>query len=197
MNFDVLEKNLLNKGYDVKIFSTGEEAVDYLNEQIDETSVGFGGSGTLDQLGLYDVLKTHNDVVWHWKEEPNKARRDAMTTAIYMSSVNAIAETGEIVNMDGNGNRVASTLFGHEKVYFVIGKNKVTKTYEDAVWRVRNVASPKRAQQMHKKTPCAKRADKCYDCASPERICRGMVTLFGPMMMGSAEVILIEEDYGN
>lgn len=197
MNSKILEENLLKKGYTVKTFKTGKEASDYLNREIDGMSVGFGGSATVKALNLYETLSSHNTVFWHWEQEPDAARKNAMNTDIYISSANAIAETGEIVNMDGAGNRVASTLFGHDKVYFIIGKNKITSTYEDAVWRVRNVASPIRAQQMKKKTPCALKADKCYDCNSDERICRGMVTLFGPMMIGSAEVILIDEEYGN
>lgn len=195
-DFNIVEKNLIEKGYSVKIFSTGAEACEYLNREIDGVSVGFGGSGTLDKLGLYESLNSHNTVYWHWKQDPDEARKNAMDTDIYISSANSIAETGEIVNMDGAGNRVASTLFGHRKVYFVIGKNKLVKTYDDAIWRVRNVASPIRAQQMNKKTPCAVKADKCYDCNSKERICRGLVTLFGPMMLSQAEVILIDEDYG-
>lgn len=195
-DFNIVEKNLIEKGYSVKIFSTGAEACEYLNREIDEVSVGFGGSGTLDKLGLYESLASHNTVYWHWKQDPDEARKNAMDTDVYISSANSIAETGEIVNMDGAGNRVASTLFGHRKVYFVIGKNKLVKTYDDAIWRVRNVASPIRAQQMNKKTPCAVKADKCYDCNSKERICRGLVTLFGPMMLSEAEVILIDEDYG-
>lgn len=195
-DFNIVEKNLIEKGYSVEIFSTGAEACEYLNREIDGVSVGFGGSGTLDKLGLYESLASHNTVYWHWKQDPDEARKNAMDTDIYISSANSIAETGEIVNMDGAGNRVASTLFGHRKVYFVIGKNKLVKTYDDAIWRVRNVASPIRAQQMNKKTPCAVKADKCYDCNSKERICRGLVTLFGPMMLSQAEVILIDEDYG-
>lgn len=195
-DFNIVEKNLIEKGYSVKIFSTGAEACEYLNREIDGVSVGFGGSGTLDKLGLYESLASHNTVYWHWKQDPDEARKNAMDTDIYISSANSIAETGEIVNMDGAGNRVASTLFGHRKVYFVIGKNKLVKTYDDAIWRVRNVASPIRAQQMNKKTPCAVKADKCYDCNSKERIYQNLVTLFEPMMLSQAEVILIDEDYG-
>jgi len=119
-----------------------------------------------------------------------------MQTEIYLSSANALAETGEIVSIDGKGNRVSSTLFGHKKVYFLIGRNKVADTYEKAVWRARNVASPARANQMNAQTPCAKKMDRCYDCSSPGRICRGLVTLWGPMMGAEAEVILINEDLG-
>lgn len=195
-NFDTIKKNLERKRYAVKTFATGSEAAEYLNQELDGLSIGFGGSATLDKLGLYDSLGRHNTVHWHWKQDPDEARLSAMNTDVYLCSANGIAETGEIVNMDGAGNRVAGTLFGHKKVYFVIGRNKITKAYEDAVWRVRNVVSPARAKQMGKNTPCAIKADRCYDCNSEDRVCRGLVTLFAPMMLSEAEVILIDEDYG-
>ena len=91
---------------------------------------------------------------------------------------------------------MAATLFGHEKVYFVIGRNKLAPTYEEAVWRARNIASPQNAKRLGKKTPCAVSGDRCYDCKSPERICRGLVTLWGPMMGMEAEVLLVDEDLG-
>lgn len=194
--FDIAEKNLLQRGYSVKIFPTGAEAAEYLDRELDGISIGIGGSATIRDIGLAEKLQKHNTVFWHWLQEPGPARMSAMTADVYLSSANALAETGEIVNMDGNCNRVAGTLFGHRKVVFLIGRNKLCPTYEDAVWRVRNVASPKRAQQLGAKTPCAARADKCYDCKSPGRVCRGLVTLLGPAMSMETEVLLIDEDLG-
>jgi len=197
MAFETVKKNLEERGYTVKEFSTGAEALNYLDGVLDGTTIGFGGSGTLRDIGAFEKLGEHNTVFWHWKQEPAAARKNAMDTEVYLSSANALAETGEIVNIDGAGNRVASTLFGHKKVYFLIGKNKLVPTFEDAVWRARNVASPMRAQQLNAKTPCAAKADRCYDCKSPGRICRGMVVLWGPMMGMEAEILLIDEDLGN
>jgi Uncharacterised ACR, YkgG family COG1556. len=196
-DFETVKKNLEARGYAVRVFSAGAEAAAYLNSAIDGVSVGFGGSGTLDKLGLYESLGTHNTVIWHWKQEANAARAAAAGADIYLSSVNALAQTGEMVNIDGCGNRVASTLFGHRKVYYVIGRNKLTPGYDEAVFRARNVAAPIRAQQLNRKTPCAVKADRCYDCKSPERVCRAMVTLWGPMQGMEAEVVLIDEDLGN
>lgn len=190
-------ETLRQLGYETQVCATKEEAAAYLNGKIDGASVGFGGSGTLKAMGLFGLLGTHNTVYWHWEQEANEARRSAMDADVYITSVNALAETGELVNIDGMGNRVASTLFGHKKVYFVVGKNKLTGTYDEAVFRARNVAAPLRANQMGKKTPCAVKMDKCYDCKSPERICRGLVTLWRPMMGMEAEVVLIDEDLGN
>ena len=197
MKFDTVKQNLEARGYAVRVFSTGKEAADYLDANLDGKSVGFGGSVTLDALGLYERLGKHNKTAWHWKwEDPAAARREAMTADVYLTSVNGLAETGELVNIDGAGNRAAATLFGHEKVYFVIGRNKLAPTYDEAVWRARNIASPQNARRLGKKTPCAVKGDRCYDCKSPERICRGLVTLWGPMMGMEAEVLLIDEDLG-
>lgn len=196
-NFETVKKNLEDRGFTVRMFPTGKEAADYLDAAVDGKSVGFGGSVTLDALGLYERLGSHNKAIWHWKwEDKAAARREAMTSDVYLTSVNGLAETGELVNIDGAGNRVAATLFGHEKVYFVVGRNKLAPTYDEAVWRARNIASPQNAQRLGKKTPCAVKGDRCYDCKSPERICRGLVTLWGPMMGMEAEVLLIDEDLG-
>lgn len=194
--FDTVKKNLEDRGYAVEVFASGAEAAAYLDGAVDGKSVGFGGSMTLDRLGLYDALGKHNTVVWHWKQDAGPARREGMFTDVYLSSANGLAETGEIINIDGNGNRVAATLFGHEKVYFVIGRNKLAPTYEEALWRARNIASPKNAQRLGKKTPCAVKGDRCYDCKSPDRICRGLVTLWGPMMGMETEILLVDEDLG-
>ena len=194
--FDTVKKNLEDRGYAVRVFGTGAEAAAYLDGAVDGKTVGFGGSMTLDQLGLYDALGRHNTVVWHWKQEAGPARREAMFTQVYLPSANGLAETGEILNIDGIGNRVAATLFGHEKVYFVIGRNKLAPTYDEALWRARNIASPKNARRLGKKTPCAVKGDRCYDCKSPDRICRGLVTLWGPMTGMEAEVLLVDEDLG-
>lgn len=195
-DFTKVSEALRQRGYQVRCFANGTEAAAYLNTQIDGRTVGIGGSCTLRDMGVYHRLAAHNTVYWHWMQDADKARKAAQSSEIYLSSANALAETGEIINIDGAGNRVSATLFGHEKVYFVIGRNKLCPTYEEAVQRARNVAAPLRAQQMGKNTPCALKADKCYDCKSPERICRSMVTLWGPMMGMEAEVLLIDQDFG-
>ena len=121
-----------------------------------------------------------------------------MNTDVYISGANAIAETGEIVNIDGKGNRVASTLYGHKRLYIVAGKNKVQPTLEDAIYRARNVAAPLRARSFNVDTPCVKSKElKCYDCRSPQRVCCGMSILMYRMMgMEKSELILIDEDLG-
>lgn len=104
-DFSTVKKNLETRGFQVSTFQTAAEAADYLNAAMDGVSVGFGGSITLDQMGLYEKLRTHNDVVWHWKTDDKlPARYRAMTTDMYVTSVNGLAETGELINIDGIGN---------------------------------------------------------------------------------------------
>ena len=196
-DFSAVKKNLEAKGFRVSTFETAQAAADYLNCAIDGVSVGFGGSVTLDQMGLYDRLAAHNNVIWHWKTEDKlTARYQAMTTDMYITSVNGLAETGELINIDGIGNRVAATLFGHKKVWFVVGRNKLAPTYDEALWRARNIAGPKNAQKLQKKTPCAIKADRCYDCKSPDRICRGLAVLWEAVTSMEMEVVLIDEELG-
>ncbi len=200
MDYSAVEKNLKNKGYIVTSFETASEAVKYLNMQIDNQTVGFGGSITLEQIGLFETLQSHNTVFWHWRIPGEKTSKEIQFAAgkatIYISSVNALAETGEIINIDGNCNRISSILYGHEKVYLIIGKNKLARDYESALYRARNTASPLNAKRLGVKTPCAVKGDKCYDCKSPERICRGLSVLWGKPMTGEFEVILIDETLG-
>jgi len=193
--FDTVQKNLEARGFQVRQFATGAEAAAYVNAALDQTTVGIGGSQTVQAIGLYDLLSSHNQVHWHWVDGP-EAREKAAFTDAYITSANGLAETGEIINIDGAGNRAASTLYGHQTVYYIIGRNKLAPTYDEALWRARNIASPKNAQRLGKKTPCAVKGDRCYDCKSPDRVCRGLVVLWGPMMGQTAEVLLVDEDLG-
>ncbi len=200
MDVEKLKKSVEGRDWSFKYFATGAEAADYLALELAGLTVGIGGSGTVDAIGLYDKLTGEcPDVAWHWKEsDQDAARMRAMTTDAYVSSANAIAETGEIVNIDGKGNRVASNLYGHKRLYIVAGKNKVRHTLDDAIYRARNVAGPLRARSFNVNTPCVKSDElKCFDCRSPERVCCGMSILMYKMMgMEKCELVLIDEDLG-
>ena len=194
MNVEKLRKNLEQRGYKTSYFETAQEAVAYLNEVSDQTTVGMGGSVTIQEMGLHDSLSAHNDVYWHWAGKTVQEEED---TKIYLTSVNGLAETGELINIDGNGNRVASTIYGHEKVYYLVGSNKVAADFESALWRARNIAAPKNAQRLGMGTPCAAKADRCYDCNHPQRICKALSVFWRkPGMAGEAEVVLINQPLG-
>ena len=194
MQIEKLIENLKDRGFAVSHFATKEEAAAYLNREIDNTTVGIGGSVTVQEMGLMPMLQEHNQVLWHWNGD---SREDATAAKVYLTSANGVAETGEIINIDGSGNRVAATLFNKDAVYIIIGTNKIAEDYDKALWRARNIASPKNAQRLKMNTPCAVNGDKCYDCRSPERICRGLVVLWEPMYsVGKTEVVIVDEELG-
>ena len=194
MAFETVKKNLEARGFAVTVCETAVDAAVYLNRAIDDKIVGIGGSITIKELDIHNKLVLHNEVYWHWLG--GQTDRDLAAGAdVYLVSANGLAETGEIVNIDGTGNRIASTMYGHEKVYFVIGRNKLAPTYEEALWRARNIAAPLNAKRLGRNTPCVK-TGRCHDCSSPERIC-GMLTVHWRAPAGmETEVILVNEDLG-
>lgn len=200
MVFEKVKDNLKARGYEVSCFETAQEAAAYLNTVIDGKSVGFGGSLTLDQLGIYNMLSSHNLTYSHWYLEEGESAvemiKRSQDAQIYLSSANGLAESGEIVNIDGRGNRISSIMFGHEKVYLVIGVNKLAPDYDGALYRARNIAAPQNARRLQRKTPCAVKADRCYDCQSPERICRGLFVLWEKPVGMEMEIVLINEELG-
>ena len=200
MDLALLKENLERLHYSVKIFENKETAADYLAESICGKTVGIGGSVTICQMELYEKLKERNSVLWHLRTDGTQSvmqvRKDATRADIYISSVNGISQKGEIVNIDNTGNRVAAATFGCDKVYFVIGKNKIAPTLEDAISRARNIASPLNAKRLGLKTPCAVHADKCYDCNSEQRICRNLSIFLKKPTGCDYEIILIDEVLG-
>lgn len=200
MDFTAITKNLEALGYTVSCFNTKEEATKHLATNIKGQSVGIGGTITGKEMSLYENLSKENEVAWHWYAETDTPVQDAlaqaMQTDVYISSVNALAETGELVNIDGTCNRLASTLYGHKKVYFIIGKNKITPDYDKALFRARNIAAPLNARRLNKNTPCAKGELRCHNCKSPERICKAL-TVFWECPKGcNYEIILVNEELG-
>ena len=199
-DFTILKNNLEKKGYMVAVFDNKESAAKYLDSQIDDRIVGFGGSVTLREMNLFETLSKHNTVYSHENKPENMTVAEARTAAarsdVYISSVNGISEDGVIVNIDNTGNRVAAISYGPEKVYLVIGSNKVAKDYEAALFRARNIAAPLNAKRLNRKTPCAVNGEKCYDCNSPERICRNLSVLWDKPVGAEYEVILINEHLG-
>lgn len=190
-----LEKN----GYKVLCFETSEEAADYIDNNVSGVTVGFGDSATLVSMNIAERLSKHNFVVDPSScssLEFNEVAKKTLLTDVFLTSVNGVAETGELVNIDGTGNRVAGSLFGHEKVFFVFGTNKIEPTLEKAIWRARNIAAPKNAKRLGYKTPCAVKGDRCYDCSSPDRICNTLNIYLKKMKGVEAEIIIIDESLG-
>ena len=198
MSLETAVQALEKHGFSVRVFKTAQEASSAISQELSGKTIGFGGSVTLDQLGLFDTLSQRNTVFWHWRQPGEQARRNAAQAQVYFSSANAIAETGKIVNIDGTGNRVASMLYGHEALYIVAGVNKLSPDLSSAMARARNIAAPLNARRLSCKTPCALAEPmRCHDCSSPDRICCGFTVLARPVGgIGTTHIILIEESLG-
>lgn len=196
MDFVKIRKNFERHGFTTQLFATKEDACCYLDEHLHNQTIGFGGSETLKEMGLFEVLQQSNVVIWHNRVPGFSVRRIANCAETYITSANAITETGEIVNIDGTGNRVAMTSFGPKICYYIVGKNKITATVGEAYSRCKNIAAPLNAKRLGVKTPCAVRGDKCYDCNSPDRICR-IISVIERVPFGmKSEMIFIDEDLG-
>lgn len=195
MNLEKTMKNLEDRGFTVKYFPSGKEASDYLNSCIDGTSVGIGGCMTAEQLGLYDSLSAHNTVYWHWKSSEENIRELENSAPFFITSVNAISEDGQLLNIDGMGNRLAGMTYGKKQTYVIAGVNKLCDDFDSALSRVRNVAAVKNAARFKKNTPC-QIDGKCHDCRSPERICGSLLVMWQPPMGMKVEVVLIGEELG-
>lgn len=197
-DIEKLTENLKKHGFEVSYYGTGAEAVKALTEKIQGKTVGIGGSKTVEALGLFETLGKNNEVFWHWKQPVAEARANSAAAQVYICSANGVAETGEIINIDGDGNRIAAAQYGKEKVYIIIGVNKIAPDFESALWRARNIAAPLNAKRLNRKTPCAMSADmKCYDCDSPERICKGLSVFYRKLNgVAECEVVIINEELG-
>ena len=197
MDLQNVKKNMEARGYGVHIFETAAEAADYLDETIRDTTVGIGGSCTVDDMGLYERLKVHNQVFWHWKDKSPDVYTNANSAKVYITSANGVAETGEIVNIDGAGNRLSAACYNKEVLYYVFGVNKLRPTLDEAIVRARTIAAPLNAQRLNRNTPCSGKPGKCYDCSSPERLCRSMSITMGKLSsVKRIEVIIINQELG-
>lgn len=200
MNAEQFLENLKKKGYEVSFFHDKEAAAEYIRTLFSGETIGFGDSQTLLSMNLYDILSQNNTVFDPNQCEDNDSflsvAKKALTADYFFTSVNAVTEDGVIINMDGTGNRVAGSLFGHKKVFYILGTNKISKDIEDGIWRTRNIAAPLNTKRLKYKTPCAVKGDKCYDCKSPERICNGLLIQYRKMLDIEAEIIVIDENLG-
>lgn len=189
-------RSLKARGYSVKRFATGAEAAEYLEKEISGTTVGIGGCMTAKELGLYEKLSARNEVWWHWIAPGPETIAKANAAEVYICSANAMTEDGEILNIDGNGNRLAGQVYGKKRLFIVAGTNKICPDFDSALHRARNVAATRNAMRFEaKKTPC-KLDGKCHDCRSADRICNALLVLWAPMGGMTSEVILIDEELG-
>ncbi len=180
---------------------TKEEALKTALELIPEgSSIGWGGSVSVDAIGLKDAVcsgnyRIHDRNAAGTEEEKRQIELEVLGSDFLLCSSNAITEDGILVNIDGRGNRVAGIVYGPKNVIMVVGMNKVVKTLEDAWSRARNEAAPINAQRFPIQTPC-KKTGSCADCKSPDTICcQFLVTRFSKVSK-RIKVILVNEELG-
>jgi len=197
-------KNLKKRNMDGAYFEKAEQAVAaILSEVPDGVLVGLGGSESIIESGLVDALRKKNiKLLDRYKEgvterEVWKMRKDGQSADIYIASSNAVTLSGKIVNVDGIGNRVAAMIFGPDKVFLLVGMNKVVKTVKEAVARIKNFVAPKNASRVDIDTPCSKRG-YCQDphCMPPYRICSQLVIIESSMFPGRIKLFLVGEELG-
>lgn len=156
---------------------------------------------TLAESGMADALKQRSDITLLDRstagspEEVKEIYHKSLNADYYFMSSNAITTDGELVNIDGTGNRVAALIYGPEHVVILAGMNKVSPSLEEAVSRVKNVASPMNANRLNRKTPCAT-TGLCSDCLSPDCICSHTVITRKSAPEKRIKIILIGESLG-
>ena len=193
----VLEKNGM-KAYLVEDAQAARELVNAMIK--DHETVCDGGTMTLQETGILDMLN-HRDLVFHSHSDPTMTReqsdaeaRKAFSADTFIASTNAVTLQGELVNIDGHGNRVSAMIFGPKQVIIVAGYNKIVEDEEAAKKRIREIAAPANSVRLHKQTPCSK-TGSCQDCYSKDRICSSYVKI-NYDKEDRIRVILIAEAYG-
>ena len=194
--------SLKKNGFDAHLYSSAEEAKKNVMDMISGyETFGIPGSDTVRSLGIVDELTAMGKIVYdHWQkelspEESLNCRLNQGRSDCLICSANAISATGEIINIDGAGNRIAASMFGPKKVIIISGMNKVTVDFDSAMKRAKEVAGPLRAKDFNIKPPCVE-TGVCSDCHSPQRICNITTIFHRRPMMTDMSVILIKENLG-
>ena len=191
----LLVKNLQSRHFDAYYCETKEQALEKALELIpDGATVSWGGSVTNQQIGLIDAVKSGNYQPID-RLSGEEAMRKSVAAEVFLTSANALSMDGQMVNIDGLGNRVAAIIFGPKSVIVVAGMNKVEDTLEAAVTRARTVAAPMNKQRFPIKTPCDV-TGTCTDCKAEDCICNHIVVTRHCRPAGRIKFILVGEPLG-
>ena len=196
----VAVKNLQGRGFEAYYCETREEALDKALELIPKgATVGWGGAMSAQQIGLLDAVKNGEYNAIDRDKAPNpaareQAMRDCLLADVFITGANALSIEGQMVNIDGIGNRVAALVYGPKNVVVIAGMNKMTDSLEDAVTRARTVAAPTNSQRFALKTPCSV-TGVCGNCKA-EGICNQMLITRNCKPAGRIKVILVGEELG-
>ena len=197
IKMEACKKALEKNGMKAYLVEDAQAARELVNAMIkDHETVCDGGTMTLQETGILDMLN-HRDLVFHSHSDPTMTReqsdaeaRKAFSADTFIASTNAVTLQGELVNIDGHGNRVSAMIFGPKQVIIVAGYNKIVEDEEAAKKRIREIAAPANSVRLHKQTPCSK-TGSCQDCYSKDRICSSYYD-----KEDRIRVILIAEAYG-
>lgn len=197
----VLVKNLQSRHFEAYYCSTKEEALDKALSLIPVgASVGWGGSMTCQQIGLLDAVRAGeyraiDRDLCKTPEEREESMRRSLLADVFLTSANALSMDGQMVNIDGNGNRVAAIVYGPKQVIVVAGMNKVEDTLDAAVIRARTVAAPMNQQRFGHPNPCGA-TGSCADCKSETCICNHILITRHCRPVGKIKFVLVGEDLG-
>jgi len=206
LKLDAVKQRLEGNKFDAYIADSAEKAKDIaLNTIIPPLgakSVSWGGSVSFVSTGLFHALKDNPDfeVMDTFDtslpaEQKFELRRRSLMADLFITGTNAVTEDGQLVNLDMIGNRVAAIMWGPKNVLLIVGRNKICRTLDDAISRVKNYAAPVNCMKLNKKTPCAK-TGVCHDCSSPDRICNYWTVTEKSFQQGRIKIILVNEDLG-
>lgn len=198
---ELLVKQLKNRHFDAYYCATKEDALRKALELIPEgSSVGWGGAMSAQQIGLLDAVRAGEYVALDREacataEEKNAIARKCLDADVFITGANAISMDGQMVNIDGFGNRVAAIIFGPKKVLVIAGMNKVVDALDAAVQRARTVAAPANQQRFGHNNPCTV-TGTCADCKSESCICNQIVITRHCRPVGRIQFILVGEALG-
>lgn len=198
---DTIIKNLAKRQMEGYYCATKEEAVAKALELMpDGATIGWGGSMSVIDSGLMEAIRKGKYQLINRDQAQTKEEQKALYARMvgvdyFLMSTNAITMDGELVNIDGRGNRVSFLIFGPENVIILAGMNKVVSNVEDGVRRVRDIATPPNTVRLKKNTPCAV-VGRCQDCLSPDCICNQLVITRRSGIAGRIKVILVGEELG-
>ncbi|MBU1050069.1 lactate utilization protein [Candidatus Bipolaricaulota bacterium] len=190
------------RGFEATYFGNSAEAVEhFFSEVTSHNIIGYGGSDTVSQLGIRrrlaegDFHFLDRSKFDHSYDGQLDIRRETLSADVFVTSSNAVSIDGALINIDGDGNRIAGLSLGPKRVYLFLGRNKLTENVDRAMIRARNVASPMLAIQLGLDTPCAK-TGQCHDCAVPDRICNNFSIIERCNPPGRIRLLFINEDLG-
>ncbi len=200
-DIDKTLKALKERHINAQYVENAEQAREKVSAMVSNNSaVGIGGSVTVQELDLENLLLKKGCIVfWHWhgtnQEEQDAIRRKAMNADLYICSSNALTHDGKLVNIDGTGNRVGAMVFGPRRVIIIVGVNKLTENLDTAIERIKTKACPPNARRLKKKTPCAE-TEQCHDCSSPQRMCNVTSIIEGKPGSIDMNVLIVGEELG-